>query len=326
MNYKCTVYKNRLIGTLGLIISIIIIINFPNIIGLLTDFSEKYLSRDNNINIKSIVMIKIITIIGITAILTLSVLFILNVIKKLYPLIFSFFQINNPLTSNICRIKQLDLYILIIGTVLGLFQIYYHLTFGEPIGDLSKPGSEGILEKIYSIFLLFSALLLIFSITRIEINLIQHRTRKKIIFSLIAISVVLLLIFGEEISWGQRILGWESTGVFTEYNYQNETNVHNFFNPILIKYIYPLVGLCSFMVLFLVWIFPDKRKSYYFNLFFPHPSLFLLVLIMTFSSFIGGGGETYEQLFAVFVLLYSFRIFMCLNFPNVDLLSKETRI
>lgn len=32
----------------------------------------------------------------------------------------------------------------------------------------------------------------------------------------------------EEISWGQHILGFESEGVFEEYNMQKETNLHNF--------------------------------------------------------------------------------------------------
>lgn len=32
---------------------------------------------------------------------------------------------------------------------------------------------------------------------------------------------------GEEISWGQRIIGWETGDFFAENNYQGETNLHN---------------------------------------------------------------------------------------------------
>ncbi|SHL50473.1 hypothetical protein SAMN05444414_11680 [Roseovarius marisflavi] len=32
---------------------------------------------------------------------------------------------------------------------------------------------------------------------------------------------------GEEISWGQRIFGWQSGAFFTQNNYQGETNLHN---------------------------------------------------------------------------------------------------
>ncbi|NHZ85970.1 MAG: hypothetical protein GWP19_08825 [Planctomycetia bacterium] len=212
---------------------------------------------------------------------------------------------------------------LVTGTLLGVFQIYYLLAFGEPIGALNKPTSEGLMEKIYTLLLLLSVFILIISITRIKGGLYSSIVRKKMILSIIVISVILVLIIGEEISWGQRIFNWDSTGVFVEYNYQNETNVHNFFNPLMI-YIYPTIGLGSFMVLFFIWLFPRKRENYFFNLFFPHPSLFFLVFIMASSSFLGGGGETFEQLFVIFVLLYSFRIFMCLRFPNIDLLSQET--
>lgn len=50
-----------------------------------------------------------------------------------------------------------------------------------------------------------------------------------------AVTAVILLVYslifvfgaGEEISWGQRIFGWESGDYFAENNFQNETNLHN---------------------------------------------------------------------------------------------------
>ena len=314
---------NRIIGIIGLVISLLLAIIFPDIVVSLTDFSEKYLSQDNRIGIKSVFMIKVFIILGLIHIVTISIIFFLGLTKKVYHFIFEFFQIGKNLDSNICRIKKLHLYILITGIMLGIFHIYYLLAFGEPIGEYDKPSSEGMMEKIYTLLLMFSVFILLFSIFRVKKNIYSQTYRRRTIFSIIAISTILFLIIGEEISWGQRIFGWDSTGVFVEYNYQNETNAHNFFNPILIKYVYPIVGLGSFLFLFVFWHFPKLRKSYFFNLFFPHPSLFFLVLIMAVASFLGGGGETYEQLFTVFVLLYSFRLFLCLRFPNIELLSIE---
>jgi hypothetical protein len=40
----------------------------------------------------------------------------------------------------------------------------------------------------------------------------------------------------EEISWGQRVFGIESTQFFNEYNDQKETNLHNTFQGILWGY------------------------------------------------------------------------------------------
>ncbi|WP_412509257.1 hypothetical protein [Roseovarius sp. SYSU LYC5161] len=47
----------------------------------------------------------------------------------------------------------------------------------------------------------------------------------------VGLTLVYALMFfaaaGEEISWGQRIIGWESGEFFEEHNKQNETNFHN---------------------------------------------------------------------------------------------------
>jgi hypothetical protein len=32
---------------------------------------------------------------------------------------------------------------------------------------------------------------------------------------------------GEEASWGQHIFGWQAGGIWSEFNYQQETNLHN---------------------------------------------------------------------------------------------------
>lgn len=51
------------------------------------------------------------------------------------------------------------------------------------------------------------------------------------------------LVFGfEEISWGQRVIGWETPESLEALNYQNETNLHNVLNPILV-YAWPLALL-----------------------------------------------------------------------------------
>lgn len=44
---------------------------------------------------------------------------------------------------------------------------------------------------------------------------------------LVFLSLVLFVMAGEEISWGQRIFEWQTTGYFSEHNVQGETNLHN---------------------------------------------------------------------------------------------------
>lgn len=43
----------------------------------------------------------------------------------------------------------------------------------------------------------------------------------------ILLSFLFFICFGEEISWGQRIFGWETPQALREINAQNETNLHN---------------------------------------------------------------------------------------------------
>lgn len=43
----------------------------------------------------------------------------------------------------------------------------------------------------------------------------------------VVLALVLFVMAGEEISWGQRAFQWHTTGYFAEHNKQDETNLHN---------------------------------------------------------------------------------------------------
>ncbi len=56
-----------------------------------------------------------------------------------------------------------------------------------------------------------------------------RRNGKRSAARLAALGALGFLLIGlEEISWGQRIFGWQSSGVFADFNKQAETNLHNF--------------------------------------------------------------------------------------------------
>lgn len=50
-----------------------------------------------------------------------------------------------------------------------------------------------------------------------------------VVTALVTLLYAIVFVFGagEEISWGQRLFGWESSAYFVENNFQNETNLHN---------------------------------------------------------------------------------------------------
>ncbi|MBN4070639.1 hypothetical protein JYT76_03045 [Olleya sp. AH-315-F22] len=126
----------------------------------------------------------------------------------------------------------------------------------------------------------------------------------------------LMFVFGEEISWGQRIFDWKTTGAFNNYNYQQETNAHNFFNP-LFNFIYPISGVSFYLMLIFIWFFPNY-KSQILDIFIPPRSFIFIAFLLGATSF-RGHSEMFEEIFAIFCFLYSVRLFVCLRINNVQL-------
>jgi hypothetical protein len=81
---------------------------------------------------------------------------------------------------------------------------------------------DGIAEDGQALLLLFSSI-----VAALTARVFAKRKQRLLclMFSLFALGVFGM--FGEEISWGQRIVGWKSTGYFAEENIQAETNLHN---------------------------------------------------------------------------------------------------
>lgn len=85
-------------------------------------------------------------------------------------------------------------------------------------------GEDALLEYLSVLFAVGAAVLLLIGRSGAD------RPSRRLA-TLAAIAAIFFA--GEEISWGQRIFAIESPGVFAEANYQGETNLHNFFNPVI---------------------------------------------------------------------------------------------
>lgn len=91
-----------------------------------------------------------------------------------------------------------------------------------------------------------------------------HSLRKKIYtkvmrYFILLVAIGAYLIAMEEISWGQRILGFESGDFFSSHNSQKETNLHNLISGEYLNLV--IYGLIYILFIFLPLIF-------YFH---PHP-------------------------------------------------------
>ncbi|WP_297771518.1 hypothetical protein [uncultured Roseovarius sp.] len=103
---------------------------------------------------------------------------------------------------------------LLASVVITLFAPeYFHLTFAA---------EDRLVENGTALFLLLACLVLLRNTSGLA-------GRGLYVGSALTAFYALLFFFasGEEISWGQRIFGWETTEFFAENNYQGETNLHN---------------------------------------------------------------------------------------------------
>lgn len=305
-------YTYRIIGIIVVIIAIILISIYAPIVSILLNFIEEYISQDHHIEPEGIYNIKKLLSFIIVLFLAVGTLLLFNGFKKITVVLEAFINVKKAKkifqTNDLTTKENLQKRLFIAGTSIGIL-----LPFLLPI--FNQPTSEGFIEEGSSVLFLVAGIMLFISGRHINKNPSTPDIRKKIRIILIITAVTFIGMFGEEISWGQRIFDWEAVGVFKEYNVQSETNMHNFFNAIFDTF-YPLFGLSLFLFLCLIWFFPKKNRTYLSRLFFPHPSMFFLVFMMACLTY-NGHSEIFEELLAVFCTLYSTRIFYSLKFPKI---------
>jgi hypothetical protein len=90
---------------------------------------------------------------------------------------------------------------------------YFQFTFAA---------EDRLVENATAIFLAVASLVLLSNAARLASRGARRAAGLTAFYALLFFFAA-----GEEISWGQRIFGWEPTEFFAEHNYQGETNFHN---------------------------------------------------------------------------------------------------
>ncbi len=110
---------------------------------------------------------------------------------------------------------------------------------------------DGVVEVLQIVVLLATALVASAIAGRL------FRTNEKrwaLIYA--GVTLGLIVIAGEEMSWGQRVLGIETSGFFGRYNKQGETNLHN------LKLVMPLAPhVTTFILIVLIVLSLRSRGS-----------------------------------------------------------------
>ncbi|GEO06226.1 hypothetical protein AAE02nite_38900 [Adhaeribacter aerolatus] len=110
------------------------------------------------------------------------------------------------------------------------------------------------------------------------------RLRRPLFLSALAgIILVCVFLIGEELSWGQRFLGLESSEFFKSNNSQKETNLHNLviagrsINLIIFSRTLILVMACYLVVLPILYPRKQKIKNIVDSLAIPVPQLYQII-------------------------------------------------
>jgi hypothetical protein len=168
------------------------------------------------------------------------------------------------------------------------------------------------LENMTALFAVGAGLLLFYSIRRIKT--LQSRV------VLLLIGVAFLLFGFEEISWGQRIFGYETPPGLAEINYQGEFNIHNLANPLL-DYFYPLLNATVAAYFLLSHKATHLIPIELHKLFLPRNAKFLgFVFAVLVPQSIAADGELTEEIVSVLMLFGSVRL-LCHQFNPTPLLK-----
>lgn len=304
----------RIVSVTALVISLYFLIRLPFFTGSVIAYLEMNFSADNQLNVFSRFFLRFGYGLMFVLATIYSVLVLTNTRKKLFAFFSKSGQRFLAVFLDIEKLKtfflpenepvNLSIWILVSSSIVGFFLHFTVLYFG-------LPAYEGLLEYISAIFVALGLIFLIIGLACIKQNLMSAAAKNTIRVVVSIILVVLIFYLGEELSWGQQIFKWQSTGIFQTHNYQQETNLHNFLNPI-IGLFYPLVGLSSFLVLFLFWVFPSKTTGQVQKILIPPTGFFIIFLLMAGSGFYGPS-EMFEALLSLGIFLYGVRFFVLLR-------------
>lgn len=158
---------------------------------------------------------------------------------------------------------------------------------------ISSPETYGIIvqedtaiEWFQSLFFLLASVVSFFILLKFfRRRLVLH----SILYGILALG--LLFITMEEISWGQRIFGVETTGYFSQHNMQNEITLHNL-KPVapLLSKLYLLIGLIGTFGWIVVSRIRLKRQipfaSFYIPVWYTSSYFFPVLLVYGLISFV----------------------------------------
>ena len=131
-------------------------------------------------------------------------------------------------------------------------------------------GEDKIAENLQVLFWLLALVLNIKLIFRISKT---GQKRVAVLYGILAVGIIFLI--GEEVSWGQRIFGWETSEMMKTMNKQQETNLHNIHGVgTMFKYFHIAIGLYgTILPIIFMQLGTNFRNHEVFSWLVPHYAL-----------------------------------------------------
>ena len=145
------------------------------------------------------------------------------------------------------------------ATALGGKQLYKWFT-----------GEDGFAETMQVVFYTLALVFCMF-----VVNKLWQSGRRTIAALYVLVALGLVFMLGEELSWGQRIWGWDTPETMRELNKQEETNLHNIYGVgSTFKWLQLVVGAYGTLLPLMVWKLQGlQRFRGFLDRIVPHYSL-----------------------------------------------------
>ncbi len=163
------------------------------------------------------------------------------------------------------------------GNVLMLWGIPVLIVMGAVVAALlGKPaykwytGEDKFAEVMQVLFYTVA-----FVFCSVIIKNLFNKDEKAIAGLYVIVFLGLFFLIGEELSWGQRLFGWETSESFKEINKQDETNLHNVYGVgSTFKWVQMLIGAYgTILPLLLLKLNVFRQNEEFFSFVIPHFSL-----------------------------------------------------
>ena len=191
------------------------------------------------------------------------------------------------------------------------FGLYaYATTDGEFFAEYFS--EDGWIENLTPLLYLASFALCCLSLVRV---ISKEGHALPIVGIILVLGAAVLFLGLEEISYGQRIFGWDTPAALATQNLQGETNLHNMLDYDdlnLVKWF----GITAVFIVMCLGVLLQHVSRRRWSVFLPHESLLPLAGLLAVLASHGALQEVLENSMALFALLYSVQIMQAAGQPE----------